>query len=70
MIGRLRLENLQYCIETVLADEIKGDFIETGIWRGGACIFAHGVLMAYGVTDRIIWCADSFEGIRHLAPRR
>ena len=23
MIGRLRLENLQYCIETVLAEEIK-----------------------------------------------
>jgi O-methyltransferase len=63
MIGRLRLENLQYCIETVLAEEITGDFIETGIWRGGACIFARGVLMAYGVTDRIIWCADSFEGV-------
>jgi O-methyltransferase len=63
MVGRLRLENLQYCIETVLADEIKGDFIETGIWRGGACIFMRGVLMAYGVADRIIWCADSFEGV-------
>jgi O-methyltransferase len=63
MIGRLRLENLQRCIETVLADGVKGDFIETGIWRGGACIFMRGVLMAYGVTERIIWCADSFQGV-------
>lgn len=63
MIGKKRLENLQYCIETVLTEGIKGDFIETGIWRGGACIFMRGVLMAYNVTDRVIWGADSFEGV-------
>lgn len=63
MIGKKRLENIQYCIETALADNIPGDFIETGIWRGGACIFMRGILMAYGVTDRIIWAADSFEGV-------
>src|SRR5271156_3100894 len=28
MIGRKRLENIQYCVETVLADGIAGDFIE------------------------------------------
>jgi O-methyltransferase len=63
MIGRQRLDNLQYCVETVLADGIPGDFIETGIWRGGACIFMRGLLMALGATDRVIWCADSFEGV-------
>lgn len=63
MIGRKRLENIQVCVETVLADNIKGDFIETGIWRGGACIFMRGILMAYGVTDRTVWAADSFEGV-------
>lgn len=63
MIGRKRLQNIQHCIETVLADGVAGDFIETGIWRGGACIFMRGVLMAYGVTDRIVWAADSFEGV-------
>ena len=63
MIGRKRLENLQFCIETVLDENIAGDFIETGIWRGGACIFMRGILMAYGVTDRTVWAADSFEGV-------
>src|SRR3990167_5863321 len=29
MIGLKRLDNLQYCVETVLADKIKGDLIET-----------------------------------------
>ncbi|MEO5364252.1 MAG: tetratricopeptide repeat protein [Magnetococcus sp. DMHC-8] len=63
MIGKKRLENLQYCIETVLAEQVPGDFMETGIWRGGACIFMRGVLKAYGVTDRIVWAADSFAGV-------
>lgn len=63
MIGRKRLENIQFCVEAVLTDRIKGDFIETGIWRGGACIFMRGILMAYGVTDRTVWAADSFEGV-------
>ncbi len=63
MVGRKRLENVQHCVETVLADEIAGDFIETGIWRGGTCIFMEGLLVAYGATDRTVWAADSFEGV-------
>src|SRR6187397_2376582 len=35
MIGRKRLDNLQYCIESVLANRVAGDLIETGVWRGG-----------------------------------
>lgn len=63
MVGRKRLENVQLCVETVLADGICGDFIETGVWRGGTCIFMRGILMAHGVTDRVVWAADSFEGV-------
>jgi hypothetical protein len=63
MIGRKRLDNIQYCMETVLQDNIAGDFIETGIWRGGAIIFMRGILTAFGITDRLIWAADSFAGV-------
>lgn len=63
MIGRDRLENVQFCVEKVLEDEVKGDFIETGIWRGGTCIFMQGLLVAYDATDRTVWAADSFEGV-------
>ena len=62
MIGLKRLDNLQECMETVIADNIQGDFIETGVWRGGACIFMRGVLRAYGIIDRTVWVADSFSG--------
>ena len=63
MIGSKRLDNLQYCLETALADGVPGDFIETGVWRGGACIFARAVWQAYGDSDRRVWVADSFAGL-------
>jgi O-methyltransferase len=63
MIGLRRLNNLQFCIETVLKENIEGDFIETGVWRGGACIFMRAVLAAYGDKDRLVFVADSFQGL-------
>ncbi len=62
MMGRKRLDNLELCVERILADEVPGDLIETGVWRGGATIFMRGLLAAHGVTDRIVWVADSFAG--------
>lgn len=63
MIGRKRLDNVQYCIEEIIKSGIPGDLIETGIWRGGTTIFMRGVLAAYGITDRRVWAADSFQGV-------
>ena len=63
MIGRKRLNNLRQCCEFVIKNKIPGDFIETGVWRGGSCIFMRAVLEAYGVTDRTVWVADSFQGL-------
>ena len=63
MIGLKRLDNLEFCIEQVVTNGVVGDLIETGVWRGGAAIFMRAVLKAYGVTDRYVWVADSFEGL-------
>jgi O-methyltransferase/8-demethyl-8-(2,3-dimethoxy-alpha-L-rhamnosyl)tetracenomycin-C 4'-O-methyltransferase len=63
MIGQVRLHHLRELAEQVLAQGIPGDFIETGVWRGGACILLRAVLRAYGVTDRRVFVADSFEGL-------
>lgn len=35
MIGLKRLNNIQFCIEDVIRNKVPGDFIETGVWRGG-----------------------------------
>ncbi len=63
MIGRKRLNNLQYCMEEILRNKIPGDFIETGVWRGGTTIFMRGFLASYDVKDRFVWVADSFMGV-------
>jgi O-methyltransferase len=63
MIGMQRLTHLQHCVETVLAEEIPGDLIECGVWRGGACILMRAVLEAYRDEERCVWLADSFEGV-------
>jgi O-methyltransferase len=63
MIGLKRLTNLQMCVETVLDESVPGDLIETGVWRGGACILMRAILMARGVEDRKVFLADSFEGL-------
>ncbi len=62
MIGLKRLDNLQYCMETVIQDAILGDVIETGVWRGGSVIFMRAVLKAYN-EKRTVWVADSFAGL-------
>jgi O-methyltransferase len=63
MIGLQRLDNLQACVEDVISNNVPGDLIETGVWRGGATIFMRAILKAYGVADRNVWVADSFEGL-------
>jgi hypothetical protein len=63
MIGLKRLGNLQFCVEAAIREGIEGDLIETGVWRGGACIFMRAILAAYGIEDRKVYVADSFEGL-------
>ncbi len=63
MIGLKRLDNIQFCIEDIIQNNVSGDFIETGVWRGGAVIFMRGMLRARGITDRTVWAADSFSGL-------
>ena len=63
MIGLARMDNLQFCVESVLEDGVPGDLIEAGVWRGGAVIFMRAVLKAHGIVDRTVWAADSFEGL-------
>jgi len=63
MIGLKRLDNIQFCAETVIREGIHGNFLEAGVWRGGACIFMQAILKAYKEDFRTVWVADSFCGL-------
>ncbi|MBB4428377.1 putative nucleic acid-binding Zn-ribbon protein [Bradyrhizobium sp. CIR48] len=63
MIGRARMRNLRMLTQRVLEEGIPGDLIETGVWRGGACIYMMGILAASGDQRRRVFVADSFRGL-------
>lgn len=63
LIGLRRLDNLQHCVTELLRQRIKGDLMETGVWRGGASILMAGILRIYGGSNRLVWVADSFRGV-------
>lgn len=50
-------------IEYINVNNIEGDIVECGVWRGGsigACILA---LLKANKTDKKIWLYDTFEGM-------
>jgi len=63
MLGRKRLENVAFCVETLLRERVPGDLIECGVWRGGSAVFMRGLLAAYEDAERVVWVADSFQGL-------
>jgi hypothetical protein len=63
MVGIRRLNNVQALAIQVLKENIPGDFVEAGVWRGGVAIFMRAILEAFNDPDRMVWVADSFEGL-------
>jgi O-methyltransferase len=63
MVGLRRLDNLEKCVVDILDTGVRGDLMETGVWRGGSTIFMRAILKAYGDTERKVWVADSFQGL-------
>ncbi|MGL4490663.1 MAG: TylF/MycF/NovP-related O-methyltransferase [Rhizobiaceae bacterium] len=63
MIGNYRLANVRLAVETIIRENIPGDLIETGVWRGGTCIYMRGILKAFGEQTRKVLVADSFAGL-------
>lgn len=62
MIGHHRMRHLRDECVRVITGAIPGDFLEAGVWRGGAAIMMRAVLHAYGVHDRRVIAADTFDG--------
>jgi hypothetical protein len=54
-------------VELIMADllkkQVKGDFLEAGVFRGGFLVMMQAVLASFGIEDRKVIAADSFEGI-------
>lgn len=62
MIGLMRLDNLHFCLDEIRKQGTEGDVLETGVWRGGACIFMKCYLDLWGMSKKV-FVADSFQGL-------
>ena len=75
MVGWVRLQQLYEALRTCSLEGVPGDFLEAGVWRGGASIFAASVLREMGCLGapgggaehnekcaRDVWVCDSFQG--------
>jgi O-methyltransferase len=63
MIGLRALKNIQVCLETILRENIAGDLVEAGVWKGGASMFMRAILRAHGEQTKKLFICDSFEGL-------
>jgi len=63
MIGNIRMKNIWELIADVTKNNVPGDYMETGVWRGGASVFARAVLNVLGQTRRTSYVCDSFAGL-------
>lgn len=43
-----RLKNVELLLKSVIDEQIQGDYVETGVWRGGSSAFARGVIRSNG----------------------
>lgn len=57
--GLALFRTVQYLCE----NNIAGDFIECGVWRGGSSMIAMSALRHFGAADRRVYLFDTFQGM-------
>jgi hypothetical protein len=50
-------------VEYVVRNEIEGDFVECGVWKGGSMMAAALTLLRLGDTSRDLYLFDTFTGM-------
>jgi len=63
MTSRERQFQTLSSIEHTIKNDIKGDIVEIGVWRGGTVMIMLYKLMQLGVTDRDVHLYDTFTGM-------
>lgn len=63
LLSKAQLDLIEQSVIAVEKRGVPGDFIEAGIWRGGAIAFMRAMIRAYDIPNRRIFASDSFAGI-------
>lgn len=63
MTSKMRLYALYQSVNYILDNQIPGDFVECGVWRGGNMMLIADILKSRDIIDRKIYLYDTFEGM-------
>lgn len=58
-----RVYTLINAVRYIISNNIKGDFVECGVWQGGSAMAIALTLIEQGILDRDIYLFDTFEGM-------
>ena len=58
-----RILALCNAVDYLNKNQIVGDFVECGVWRGGSMAAAARTLLAGGDSSRQLWMYDTFDGM-------
>lgn len=61
LIGREALDHLNTVLDTVRKDDVAGDYLHTGVGRGGVGVFLRAYLDAFEDPFRRVWLLDRFH---------
>jgi hypothetical protein len=63
MVSIPNLFSLYNSVNYVVKNNISGDFVECGVWRGGCSMLIALVLKYHNVSNRKIYLYDTFDGM-------
>lgn len=58
-----RMYALYLSVDYVLKNNIEGDFVECGVWKGGSAMLVAKMLFNRKITNRKLFLYDTFEGM-------
>jgi len=58
-----RLYSVYKSVEYIIKNNISGDFIECGVWKGGSSMMMALSLLENNITNKKIYLYDTFEGM-------
>lgn len=58
-----RMFSLYQCLEYVIKNNLEGEFVECGVWKGGSSMMMALYLKEKGITNRKLYLYDTFEGM-------
>ena len=63
MQSQERIWSIIQSTKYIVANDIKGSFVECGVYKGGTAIAIARTLASMGVNDRQIWLFDTYQGM-------